>query len=475
MFMAQVAMAQVTIVPTPSTWQHLITTSDPSIGFSWRTDTINTWSTTASSPISLTTNKTTYFRQRIKLPSSNPVFATYKLSVKRDDGVVVYVNGQEVYRNNLNSPYGYSTPASAAGDNGAGWQEVYLDGRILKGGGATNVIAAEVHKYSTSTDLYFDLKLEGFDFLQFIQNDLISNGDTWKYLDTNTRPASWEQSSFDDSGWQWGSAELGYGDGDETTVVNGGPIDNRYITTYFRKTFTTGTYDYYRMRIRRDDGIVVYFNGIEVFRDNILGDNLGVVTHSTLASVAISDYGESEWHEIFLKSNTLHSGSNTIAAEIHQSSSGSSDISFNLELIGMNASTTYITRGPYLQMLTQIGDGPAEIHWQTNVPTTSEVGFGTLANYPSYDGLVDNTATTDHVMHIPNYFIYYDLPGYSKIFYSVGSVGGAILQKTSDNYFLNLPFVGAGKKTRILAMGDMGDGDQPQRLVMDKFTEYVKD
>ena len=44
---------------------------------------------------------------------------------------------------------------------------------------------------------------------------------------------------FNDSTWASGPAELGYGDGDEATTVSYGPSSsNKYITTYFRRTFT---------------------------------------------------------------------------------------------------------------------------------------------------------------------------------------------------------------------------------------------
>lgn len=476
-------MAQTTtIIPQNSQWQYLVTTSAPAI--TWRTD-ISGWST-ANTPlgfgpppggqiappppnnVGVIGNITTYFRKTITLADTMGVFAAYKLSVRRDDGVVVYVNGQEVFRDNLRSPYGYDSVAieSQTSDNGTIWHETYLDGHILKKG--NNVIAVEVHQSSSgSQDLYFNLELIAYDFLQFSQTDIIKDNDSWKYLDKNTRPASWEKTSYNDATWVSGNAELGFGDGDETTIIDGGPVNGRFITTYFRKTFTLANIsEFYRLRIKRDDAIVVYFNGVEVFRDNILGAISGAVTHSTLANNApngVSDDGE-DWLEIFLKGSTLQVGSNTIAVEIHQADSNSSDISFNLNLIGINTAASYINRGPYLMLGASTS---MQIRWQTNTASDSKVMIG---NSPTNltTPFVVATVSTDHLVNLSG------LTPNTKYYYSVGSTSVA-LQNTSDNFFITPPTVGTVKKTRVLAMGDMGKGNQFQRLVMDKFLGYVQD
>src|SRR5947207_11545166 len=50
---------------------------------------------------------------------------------------------------------------------------------------------------------------------------LISTGAVWKYLDTGVNQGTnWRSAAFDDSSWSIGAAQLGYGDGDEATVVS---------------------------------------------------------------------------------------------------------------------------------------------------------------------------------------------------------------------------------------------------------------
>ena len=48
--------------------------------------------------------------------------------------------------------------------------------------------------------------------------------------------------------------------------------NNKYITTYFRHGFEVpdaSIYAVLNMRFRRDDGVIVYLNGVEVHRSNL--------------------------------------------------------------------------------------------------------------------------------------------------------------------------------------------------------------
>ena len=69
---------------------------------------------------------------------------------------------------------------------------------------------------------------------------LLAYGSSWKYLDNGTNHGTaWRATGFSDAGWSTGNAQLGYGDGDEATVVSyGSNASNKYVTTYFRKTIT---------------------------------------------------------------------------------------------------------------------------------------------------------------------------------------------------------------------------------------------
>jgi hypothetical protein len=161
---------------------------------------------------------------------------------------------------------------------------------------------------------------------------LVPSGASWKYLDTGTdQGRAWIGSGFDDSGWSNGIAQLGYGDGDEVTLINGGPATNRFATTYFRHLFDVpnpGAVTNLVVRLLRDDGGIVYLNGTEVFRSNM---PLGPVNYDTFALLVAPDDG-TEFHASPINPALLVSGPNVLAVEIHQANPTSSDVSFDLEL-----------------------------------------------------------------------------------------------------------------------------------------------
>jgi hypothetical protein len=163
---------------------------------------------------------------------------------------------------------------------------------------------------------------------------LVPAGAVWRYLDTGIDPGpTWRAVLFDDSAWSVGRAQLGYGDGDEVTIVSSGPIPGvRNITTYFRHTFAVtnaAAYSNLTVRLVRDDGAVVYLNGLEVLRVSIPA---GPVTHTTPATDAMAEEQVFVSRLAVLPGGLLVNGPNVLAVEIHQVSQVSSDISFDLEL-----------------------------------------------------------------------------------------------------------------------------------------------
>jgi len=172
------------------------------------------------------------------------------------------------------------------------------------------------------------------------QETLVPTGAPWSYLaNGSNQGTAWRTLAFDDGSWATGSAQLGYGDGDEATVVSyGADANNKYITTYFRREFTLsdpGKYSSLALNLLRDDGAVVYLNGQEIARSNM---PTGTVTSSTLASVAVGGAEESAFFSFNVDPALLQT-SNVLAVEIHQANGASTDISFDLSLVGTVAST----------------------------------------------------------------------------------------------------------------------------------------
>ena len=158
------------------------------------------------------------------------------------------------------------------------------------------------------------------------QTALVPRGAEWQYLDDGSDQGSaWRTGPIS---WPVGPAELGYGDGDERTVVAQGAI-----TTYFRRAFVVDDPSQYNslvLRLVRDDGVVVYLNGEEIARSN-MPDDVPVVYDTPALDAAET---EATWFEFPVDSSgLLQRGENVLAAEVHQWSTTSSDVSFDLELL----------------------------------------------------------------------------------------------------------------------------------------------
>ena len=275
---------------------------------------------------------TTYFRRTFNAPSASVY--TLDLGLVRDDGTVVYVNGVEIARSNMPSgAIGHTTLASStiAGSAESRFNSFSKSGVHLAASG--NVVAVEIHQVTrASSDISFNLRLEGAVTGPGPgQVDLIAAGATWKYLDNGSNQGTaWRNQGFNDSGWKSGRAELGYGDTQTTTVNSGSP---HHITTYFRRTFNAPSAGVYTLDLGllRDDGAVVYLNGVEIARSNMPSGSIG---HTTRASSIISGSAEKTFNSSTIPGVTLAATGNVLAVELHQHAPASSDISFNLRLKG---------------------------------------------------------------------------------------------------------------------------------------------
>jgi GDSL-like Lipase/Acylhydrolase family len=168
-----------------------------------------------------------------------------------------------------------------------------------------------------------------------VNSVLISGGATWKYNDTGQDlGTNWTQTAYDDSSWSNGIARLGYGDpATATTVSFGSQFNNKFVTTYFRRSFVVpwnAAITNLNLRVARADGVVVYLNGQEIYRTNLPA---GPVTYTNLASSAMTIYNRHIFYPINLPVN-LPTGTNCIAAEVHLSSGSATAMGFDLELIG---------------------------------------------------------------------------------------------------------------------------------------------
>jgi hypothetical protein len=160
----------------------------------------------------------------------------------------------------------------------------------------------------------------------------INLGASWKYFDQGSLPAAnWNTSAYIDTAWASGNAPLGYGGGQTTTVSFGPNSGDKYRTTYFRKVInipSVTAITTVNLGIARDDGAVVYVNGVEAWRSNM---PVGAIGYSTFASSTISA-DKTTVLPFTIPASLLVNGDNLIAVEIHQSTAGSSDLWFDASL-----------------------------------------------------------------------------------------------------------------------------------------------
>jgi acid phosphatase type 7 len=296
------------------------------------------------------------------------------------------------------------------------------------------------------------------------QTTLIPAGSSWKYLDNGVDMTSsgWTQVEFDDAAWAQGNAELGFGDGDENTVTNSTANGQPVITQYFRKLFAVtnpGEFTQLTAELVRDDGAVVYLNGVEVARSNMPA---GPVGYATLASSRINWPNENDWHVLPVSAGLLQTGLNVIAVEVHQYEASSSDLSFNFRLSGQTAPlNAQINRGPYLQLATQ---DAITIRWRTTIPTDSYVRYGAVSgnlNLVAYDPVFK----TEHEIRITG------LTPATRYYYGVGY--SSQLVATGANHFMEtLPIEGTPGSYRFWVVGDAGMGNANQRAVRDSYLNF---
>jgi hypothetical protein len=182
------------------------------------------------------------------------------------------------------------------------------------------------------------------------EEELLGFEGTWSYLDTGENlgdssvvvgaagygETDWKHPGYQDDHWNQGMAPLGYGGISghpiNTTIDFGPDLHRKHRTSYFRHRFQVeeaGDFDSLRLRTMRDDGAIVYLNGREVVRSGF--DEGVTVTFQTLAATA---FDEGEILEFQIPATGLVNGENVLAVEVHQASDGSSDLGFDLALLG---------------------------------------------------------------------------------------------------------------------------------------------
>lgn len=195
----------------------------------------------------------------------------------------------------------------------------------------------------------------------FIESDLIGINDFgWTYLAGTTalspsnvvvgnpsyNSGDWKHPSYDDSAWApdlAGNPNGAQGPlvGRLTNAVSGitspntifdiGPFGAGYPTVYFRKEVQITDADEVAeliFNIIRDDAMIVYVNGREVYRD---GFPNAIVNYADFGPVTPSEI-EPEIFTYTTAPGDLLEGKNIIAVELHNSSAGNSDLGIQMSV-----------------------------------------------------------------------------------------------------------------------------------------------
>jgi len=155
---------------------------------------------------------------------------------------------------------------------------------------------------------------EGADFFYLTNNDGIAT-DNWREL------------QFDDTSWKTGAGGIGYGDNDDQTVIN------QCISVFMRTKFHVidkAIIERSLLHIDYDDAFVAYLNGVEIARSEGLNDNYPAQDQLSDNNHEAKMY-EGVRPEVFeidkdILDQTLKTGDNVIAIQLHNLSATSSDM-----------------------------------------------------------------------------------------------------------------------------------------------------
>ncbi|MGC4017345.1 MAG: Ig-like domain-containing protein [Luteolibacter sp.] len=298
-----------------------------------------------------------------KVPASSLVLTA---SASDSDGVVSKVeffNGATKLGECTSAPYTITLPSVAVGNYAITAKATDNDG----GTATSAVVNLQAVAYTDTT--------------------VLSRGAVWKYLDDGSNQGTaWKESVFDDTAWASGAARLGYGD-TQVTALRQGPSgmtsSTKYITYYFRRTFTVADASKViglASTLQRDDGAVIYINGVEVARSNM---NAGAFDYLTNSASIADGTDETTFFPLALPFASLVTGENTIAVEIHQRDSTSSDLGFDMDL-------TVVTEGgnarPVVQMTSPTNGSTSFLGNPIQLSADASDSDGTIAKVEFFNG-----------------------------------------------------------------------------------------
>lgn len=153
---------------------------------------------------------------------------------------------------------------------------------------------------------------------------IIDDDEIWTYRKGETPPpADWHSQGFSPVGWETGPTGIGYGDGDDATVL--ADMRDGYISIFCRKEFDIADVDAIDelvLSITVDDGFIAYLNGVQVatfgLSDPAFDASASCACEPTLVERDLSEF----------KNLLDEDQPNVLAIQVHNAGIGSSDLSF---------------------------------------------------------------------------------------------------------------------------------------------------
>ncbi|MBI2968574.1 MAG: CotH kinase family protein [Bacteroidetes bacterium] len=154
--------------------------------------------------------------------------------------------------------------------------------------------------------------------------------DQWKYIVPSFQPDStWALPGYNDAGWFTGTGGIGYGDGDDNTVISP-PAWSIYMRRTFFISDTSKIFSA-MLNVDFDDAFVIYLNGVEIARNNIgetgtppFWDQPAFKEHEAVMYQGM--YPENTPVEPAWLDLILANGMNVLAVEVHNVQYNSSDL-----------------------------------------------------------------------------------------------------------------------------------------------------
>lgn len=268
---------------------------------------------------------------------------------------------------------------------------------------------------------------------------IVRTGDTVKFFAATSEPDSgWNGIGFNDSLWQSGPEGIGYGDGDDSTIIP--PVNSVYLRIPFFVT-DKSIIDDVLLDMDYDDAFVAYLNGTEIARSSNITANPPLFDSPLTIDHEAQLYqgGLPERH--IVDTALLRNGLNLLAVQVINVGITSSDLSSNVFL------DAELNSGTQIYQTTPTWFVPPVPFDSSNLPliiiNTNGQEINDESKIDVHMGIIDNPSGINKITDTFNNYngiIGIDIRGSSSEMFEKKSYNIETRTSTDDNN--NVPLVG---------------------------------